>query len=281
MAARACSETAKVIIAMRLIQVLVIALGVLASDGLGAATARHALLVGNGAYTQLPLQNPVSDTNALAQVLREQGFEVTLVSNLDRKQFLSALFAFRRRLAPSSVALFYFAGHGAALEGKDYLLPVEQPGDLSASGYRRDGVDLGAVVRALEEGHALLRVVVIDACREPAGRWGIAPNTPNAALAIAPGTIVVQSTGPGAIAADGPETISPFAAAWVTQLRHADQDLMTLINQVGIDVLERTGGTQVVLTQSSPLTAIAREPGLFHNYRRSAPIALTLPALRY
>ncbi len=52
------------------------------------------------------------------------GFEVTLVLNATRQQMEDALAVFRRQLRPGGVGLFYFAGHGAQVEGTNYLIPI-------------------------------------------------------------------------------------------------------------------------------------------------------------
>ena len=45
---------------------------------------RVALVIGNSAYAEAPLRNPVNDARAMAAVLRELDFEVMLLENADR-----------------------------------------------------------------------------------------------------------------------------------------------------------------------------------------------------
>ena len=53
-----------------------------------AAGRRVALVIGNSAYVSVPeLDNPSNDAKAVAQQLRDLGFEVTLLLDLDKASF--------------------------------------------------------------------------------------------------------------------------------------------------------------------------------------------------
>lgn len=131
-----------------------------------AAAARVALVVGNSAYLDKPLENPTRDAAALAKALRGMGFEV--LERLDRNpmQIRQDLRDFGARLGPGTTALFYFAGHGVQnSRGKNFLLPVgvkyEDEGDAETNGLDADGV-----VAKMRDTGASLNIVVLDACRD-------------------------------------------------------------------------------------------------------------------
>ena len=66
---------------------------------------RHALVIGNSEYQHLPdLRNPRADAKAIAELLSEAGFEVSLHLNTTRKHLLNVLDEFQQRLAHESVA---------------------------------------------------------------------------------------------------------------------------------------------------------------------------------
>src|SRR4051812_12833675 len=78
------------------------------------------------------LRSPVADAQALAEVLRrDHGFDVEVI--LDDKATLSALGSLldglATRVSSDDRVLFYFAGHGIAVEGDDgpagYILPQD------------------------------------------------------------------------------------------------------------------------------------------------------------
>ena len=92
---------------------------------------RVALVIGNSAYAGAALANPVNDARAFAQALREAGFSVILRENTDQRGLLAALREFGDRLQAGgtkgtsrAVGLFYFAGHGMQIKGRNYLIPV-------------------------------------------------------------------------------------------------------------------------------------------------------------
>lgn len=94
---------------------------------LGAASAneqRVALVIGNAAYKDAPLRNPVNDATDIAAALRTLGFSVTLKSNANQRQMKDAIRDFGNQLAKGGVGLFYFAGHGIQFRGRNFLVPV-------------------------------------------------------------------------------------------------------------------------------------------------------------
>src|SRR6185437_12715315 len=95
-------------------------------DQVGNATrdltteSRVALVFGNSAYKHVhPLTNPVNDANAMAETLRSLGFEVLLVDDGDRTTMVKALGQFRKMMRADGVALFYYAGHGMQVRGRN------------------------------------------------------------------------------------------------------------------------------------------------------------------
>ena len=89
---------------------------------------RVALVVGNGAYTQVPaLANAVSDAQLIAGRLEAAGFDVMLVENAELDDFQTSVIRFGRRLreaGPEATGLFYYAGHAVQSFGANYLLPT-------------------------------------------------------------------------------------------------------------------------------------------------------------
>ena len=62
------------------------------------AERRTALVMGNAAYEQGPLQNPGNDARDMAAALRQLGFEVTLVRDADLRTMREAIEAFSQQL---------------------------------------------------------------------------------------------------------------------------------------------------------------------------------------
>jgi len=89
-----------------------------------AQESRVALVIGNGAYADAPLCNPVNDARAIKIALESCRFEVTLLTNAPKREMENAIRVFGDRIQNGSVGLFYFAGHGIQVKGVNYLVPV-------------------------------------------------------------------------------------------------------------------------------------------------------------
>ena len=89
-----------------------------------SAQNRVALVIGNGAYRNSPLHNPVNDARLMRNLLRKAGFSVTIVENARKKKLISAIRNFGNTLRYSDAALFYFSGHGNQYKGLNWLIPI-------------------------------------------------------------------------------------------------------------------------------------------------------------
>ena len=101
--------------------------GLLVSANVAKADKRVAFVVGNGAYKNVaPLPNPAIDAKVDGQaLLRNVGFDVVEGTNLTRDKMTERLLEFGKKAEGADVALFFYAGHGIAINGTNYLLPVD------------------------------------------------------------------------------------------------------------------------------------------------------------
>ncbi|HHZ08984.1 MAG TPA: caspase family protein, partial [Rhizobiales bacterium] len=179
---------------------------------------RRALVIGNDAYEALaPLQKAVADADSVAKTLSGLGFEVTSADNLARDPFDETLEAFYESLEEHDVALIFYSGHGLAMEGSNYLLPVDMPMLEPDEGpkLRREAVNAGEILARLGERGVGLALVVLDACRDdPFARDGTRGGMSLKGLArMEPqkGMFVLYSAGVGQKALDrlGPDDGEP------------------------------------------------------------------------
>ena len=92
------------------------------------AAKRVALVIGNNAYENVPaLQKAVNDAGAISQELAKLGFDVVSAENVGRRAMSRALVELESKIESGDTALIYFAGHGFAVDGTNYLLPVDVP----------------------------------------------------------------------------------------------------------------------------------------------------------
>src|SRR5262245_18601071 len=85
---------------------------------------RIALVIGNSAYKSSPLRNPANDARAIAKALAATGFSVTMLEDGSLSTMRRAVRGFGDELARGGVGLFYFAGHGMQVNGRNFLIPV-------------------------------------------------------------------------------------------------------------------------------------------------------------
>src|SRR5262249_3780577 len=111
-----------------LLVVLLIGVSVASADaqtkGLDAREHRVALVIGNAAYADAPLNNPGNDARGLAQALRAQGFEVIERVDADVTTMRRAVAQFGEKMREGGIGLFYYSGHGMQVNGRHFLVPV-------------------------------------------------------------------------------------------------------------------------------------------------------------
>src|SRR3982075_4657240 len=151
---------------MRFLVTAIAAAALLVSANVAKADKRVAFVVGNGAYKNVaPLPNPAVDARSMARVLRNVGFDVVEGANLTRDKMTEKLLDFGKKAEGADVALFFYAGHGIAINGTNYLLPVDA--DLKSE----MDVKLGSAINidvTLEQtmSDAKVKLVFLDACRD-------------------------------------------------------------------------------------------------------------------
>ena len=126
---------------------------------------RVALVIGNGSYRHsTPLPNPGNDAADMAQALRELGFEVIEGRDLDWAGIHGKVREFARKLDDASMALFFYAGHGVQVDGRNYLVPVDAKLDRAGT-LEQDAVDVLSILRPMEA-EKRINLVFLDACRD-------------------------------------------------------------------------------------------------------------------
>src|SRR5215475_9360736 len=62
------------------------------------ATRRTALVIGNSNYEQGPLRNPVNDARAVGNILKDLGFDVTLLFDQNLRQMEESIRIFGQKI---------------------------------------------------------------------------------------------------------------------------------------------------------------------------------------
>lgn len=179
--------------------VLITAASVVVSQD--AQRRRLALVIGNGAYKTSPLLNTLNDARSMHHLLIEANFSVTTVVDVNGLEMEREINKFVKTLQPGDVALVYYSGHGAQIDGISYLMPTDYtaPDDVL---FKHRSYPLNRLLRQMEKAETWLNIVIIDACRVntykggPSGSQGISiPGTGR-------GTVIIFATAPDMVSAD-------------------------------------------------------------------------------
>ncbi|HEY0912479.1 MAG TPA: caspase family protein, partial [Bradyrhizobium sp.] len=229
--------------------------GLLISATVAKADKRVAFVVGNGAYKNVAaLPNPAIDAKSMAKVLRNVGFDVVEGTNLTRDKMTERLLEFGKKAEGADVALFFYAGHGIAINGTNYLLPVDA--DIKSE----MDVKLGSAINidiTLEQtmADAKVKLVFLDACRDNPFASKIKSNNATRSISVqsglaemksGEGTLIAFATGPGQTALDGQEgTNSPFTRALMANITAPGVEIQQAMTKVRAQVNEETNKNQL------------------------------------
>jgi hypothetical protein len=256
---------------MRLLMVVLSGISILLASGSAKADRRVAFVVGNGTYKNVqPLPNPPIDAKSMAGVLRNAGFEVVEGTNLTRDQMTDRLLQFGKKAQGADVALFFYAGHGIAINGTNYLLPIDA--DIKSE----MDVKLGSAINVdltLDQtmSDAKVKLVFLDACRDnpfaakirsAAGSTrSVSVNTGLAEMKSGEGTLIAFATGPGQTALDGQEgTNSPFTRALMANITSPGVEIQQAMTQVRAQVNEETKKGQLPWGHTNLIGAVYLNP---------------------
>lgn len=215
----------------------------------GWAAARVALVVGVSQYDKVPsLANPAKDARLVQQTLQKLGFQVKVLTDPNRSQLIEGLGEFETAAQGSEAAVIYYAGHGAMIDGVNYLLPKDAISTTKSA-------LTGSAVESARLGQAMLgakavRLIILDACRNnPTATRSLGGNTRGLAREASTTSVQVvtlMAAGPGEVAQDAApgSNNSPFALALTQGLTRPGITVGELPSYVQAEVERMTEGSQ-------------------------------------
>lgn len=236
--------------AMRLSAIAVGALALLLATEPAEAAKRVALVIGNNDYENVPkLLKAVNDAAAISKELAKLGFEVVTAQDVGRRAMSRALVELEGKIGPGDTALVYFAGHGFAVDGTNYLLPVDVP----PAGPGEEGLVKDASFAAtglsdrLQEKGAGTVILILDACRDNPfalkGKRAIGMTRGLTRMDPAEGMFVLFSAGQGQSALDrlsetdaNPNSV--FTRTLLTEMETPGQSMVQIAKKTQAKVRE-------------------------------------------
>ena len=218
---------------------------------LSAQDRRIALVIGNGSYKSSPLKNPVNDATDIANALRNLGFSVILKTNANQRTMEEAIRDFGKKLRLGGVGLFYFAGHGLQIDGRNYLIPINANIETE-SDVRYEAVDAGRVLGKMEDAGNNLNLVILDACRDNPFARSFRTSIKGLARMDAPkGSLIAYATAPGSVAADGYGRNGIYTKYLLEYISNPNLKVEEILKQVRVDVINETNDKQIPWESSS------------------------------
>jgi uncharacterized caspase-like protein len=214
---------------------------------------RLALVIGNSGYpdADAPLSQTASDAEALANVLRKDGFVVDVVENATHAEMTRAIDRLKSRVGPSSIVLFYFGGYGVQSDGQDYMIPVDAK-IWRERDVRRDGVSVNHLLSELKSSGARIRLAIIDASRRnPYERrfriysHGLAP------IEATANTLVLTSAAPDQVVDDRDGPRSPLMTALLKEMNSSTRSIQAIFEDTRAAVAATTQSRQIPAVSST------------------------------
>lgn len=214
-----------------------------------APERRIALVIGNARYPGAALRNPVNDARDVARMLRKLGFEVLEKTDVSQKEMNRAITQFGEKLDANSIALFFYAGHGLQVRGKNYLVPIDAQIASEAS-VRSETVDVDSLLEQLIS--SPLNVVILDACRNnPFERRFRSIGGGLAQMEAPKGTLIAYATAPGKVASDGNGRNGLYTHELLKQIESPGLPVEAIFKRVRAGVARATGDNQIPWESSS------------------------------
>ena len=248
---------------------------------------RQALIIGNSKYQKVKrLKNPVNDAMLMNEALREVGFQTTLVTDSSRREMKEAMHEFAKNLNSNSIGLFYYAGHGLEVNGRNYLVPVDASIGSEAD-VEYETVDAGRMLSIFNSNNNGLNLMILDACRDnpftdSQSAWRNLDRKGLAAMRPATGSLVIYAAEPGKQASDNRSGHnSLFTKSLVESIRQPGLKIEDVYKKTAITVREGSGSEQTPYLEGAilgdfiftpPVLDESQEPSGLHESREPADL---------
>ena len=212
---------------------------------------RIALIIGNGGYEFAPLRNPVNDARAMANALRACDFRVSEKIDCDKREMYEAIREFGEKIRRGGVGLFYYAGHGMQIKGRNYLVPVDVDVQREDE-VQFECIDASLVLQKMESAENRANIVILDACRNnPFARSSRSGTRGLARMDAATGSILAYATAPGQVAADGEGSNGLYTSSLLKYMRMPGLKIEEVFKSVRQEVVTASKKSQIPWESSS------------------------------
>jgi hypothetical protein len=212
-----------------------------------ADPSRLALIIGNSSYRESPLVNPANDAKAVSGLFTQAGFTVDSHLNATRTDMMTAIdrFGIAAKRAETKLVVFYYAGHGAQLDWRNYLLPIDAVVERQEDMKQRC-VDLNLLLGQFSAAKDKTFVIILDACRNNPFGKSYRPDQKGLSQFDAPvGSLLAYATSPGNVASDGDGQNGLYTENLVRELGKRSTRIEDALKRVRLNVRLASKGEQI------------------------------------
>ena len=209
--------------------------------------SRLALIIGNSAYGAAPLTNPANDARAIGALLTQAGFTVDSHLDATRSGMMAAIerFGAAVKRPETRQVVFYYAGHGAQLDWRNYLLPVDALVEKQEH-IKQRCVGLDLLLGQFSAAKDKTFVVILDACRNNPFGSAYRPQQKGLSQFDAPvGSLLAYATSPGNVASDGDGQNGLYTEHLVRELSQRNTRIEDALKRVRLNVRLASHGAQI------------------------------------
>jgi hypothetical protein len=243
------------------------------------AQSRHALVIGIDNYVSVPsLEKARNDARSVHDVLSQAGFRSDLLLDPDQLGLLTAVNSLSGRVSPGDEVVFYFAGHGVEIDGRNYLLPKDVPQALPGGEFlvTSRALPLDSVLDLLRVRGARVSLLIVDACRDnPFPRQGTRSLGGSRGLGRVDsppeGTFILFSAGNGQTALDRLSDNDPDPNSVFTRI------LLPRLSEPGVPIHELSRDVRTAVRQLARTVGHDQFPAVYDQFDGNFSVVAALP----
>ncbi|MDA3789731.1 MAG: caspase family protein [Desulfobacula sp.] len=185
-------------------------------------------------------------SDAVQERLERLGFNTLKRTDASVKEMEEELNEFSSHLNSCEVALFFFAGHGMQISGKNYLTAIDTNFDKEIDA-KYSSLPLDKVIETMENGTNQTNIIMLDACRNNPyeRRWRGVDSRGLAPVYAPKGMIIGYATSPGQVAYDGAGENGSYTDAFLKHVSTPDITIEDLFKRVRNTLSSSTRGRQI------------------------------------
>ena len=190
-----------------------------------ASNKRIALVIGNGSYPMSPVGTAVADAKAIAELMKDGGFDVVYAQDTRTADLTSAIQQFSQKLEQGATAIVYYAGHAIQTRDRNFLMPVDAT-IASDADVRSNAVDADLILDPLIVARPKGAVVILDAARKNPWQQKVSARASGLAnVSPIEGITQVYPAAPGQIVEDAKGPVDLFASEFIKAAKVPDRSL--------------------------------------------------------